>query len=82
MLKKLKLELIEENHSVFILKNRKLIIIFYMNHIQYFNELLNRILQVEKKFKTEFEMTNMGESNYYLKINMDYKREYGTCFLH
>src|SRR6266536_862471 len=71
---KLGLILIPEDESVFISKDKKLILVLYMNDILYLGETKERILKLKTVLTKEFVITNLGESNYYLGININYDR--------
>ncbi len=67
---------------MFILEDKKLILVLYMDDILYLGETEERILKLETVLIEEFVMTNLGESNYYLRMNVDYDRTKGICHLH
>ncbi len=79
---KLGLISILEDQSVFILKDKKLILVLYVDDLLYFGETEERIQEMEAVLVKEFVITNLGESNYYLEMNVDYDRTKGICYLH
>ncbi len=79
---KLDLIFISKDQSVFISEDKKLILILYVDDLLYFGETEERIQEMEATLAKEFVMTNLGESNYYLGMNMDYDRTKGICHLY
>ncbi len=79
---KLDLTPIPENQSVFISEDKKLILALYIDDLLYFGETKERIQKIEAILVKEFIITNLGELNYYLGINVDYNRTKGICYLH
>jgi hypothetical protein len=67
---------------VFISADKKLILALYVDDLLYFGETEKRIQEMEAALAKEFVMTNLGESNYYLGMNVIYDRTKGICHLH
>ena len=53
-----------------------------MNDILYLGETKERILKLKTVLTKEFVITNLGESNYYLGMNVDYNRTKSIYHLH
>ena len=53
----------------------------YIDDVQYFDESLDEILDIERKLKETFKMTNTGITNFYLGMNIHYDRKTGICHL-
>src|SRR5450755_1179102 len=73
---------IPEDQSVFISADKKLILALYVDDLLYFGKTEERIQEMEAALAKEFVMTNLGESNYYLGMNVIYDRTKGICHLH
>jgi hypothetical protein len=69
------------DESCFIYSNKKLIIILYVDDIQYFGESLNNIFDIERQLEQIFKITNTGDIIFYLGMNIYYDREAGICHL-
>jgi len=53
-----------------------------MDDLLYFGKTEKRIQEMEAALAKEFVMINLGESNYYLGMNVDYDRTKGICYLY
>jgi hypothetical protein len=50
----------------------QLIISLYVDDIQYISAILDEILKVESQLADTFHMTNSGNTNYYLGMDVHY----------
>src|SRR5216117_1988686 len=80
-LEKLELTVFPNDESCFIHPNQKLVVTLYIDDVQYFGESLDEILDIERKLKKTFKMTNTGTTNFYLRMNIHYNRKAGIYHL-
>jgi hypothetical protein len=71
-LKELGFTAFPDDESCFIHQHMQLVISLYVDDIQYMSAILDEILKVKSQLADIFHITNSGNTNYYLGMDIHY----------